>query len=240
MVLLCAALISTRSEPGGNGLVLDAFLINGGDGFYQKGVPWGDPDFVSGKKGEAVKTERKIKEKRKKKKEPKAEQKRKADKAEKNKNAALLEKKAEKTKASENITLRKSGRGTETRAYGGAVGDAPGFGSGTGMGIGVGGGNGVGDLEAARYFVKLRRLLQRRLKYPESADGRRRAGKAVVRFYLEADGKIDPASVVLAASSGSAELDERAIRTVAELPKLSEPPRGAMTIEIPVVFRVYH
>lgn len=231
-----------RPEPGGSGLVLDAFLINGGDGFYQKGVPWGDPDFISGRKGNAANAEQKPEKKQKPKKTPQDEKTKKPEK--KRENAVFFAKKANKAETSLKNTVSSaalSGEGgTETHAYGGVVGDAPGFGSGTGRGIGVGSGNGVGDLEAARYFVKLRRLLQRRLKYPESADGRRRAGKAVVRFYLAADGRIDPSSVALAVSSGSAELDGQAVKTVAELPKLSEPPRGAMTIEIPVVFRVYH
>ena len=38
-------------EPGGSGLLMDAFLVSGGDGFYQTGVPWGDFDFKPGRKG---------------------------------------------------------------------------------------------------------------------------------------------------------------------------------------------
>ncbi len=279
VVLLCAALISMRPEPGGSGLVLDAFLVGGGDGFYQQGVPWGDMGYVAGKKGERTehkssdpqKIDRKKSEKKQTKKKnperkkapskkqssktvkksktahlPKNQTKKTSKETAKKNPASLIVEKNKHERASEipeksSASALKSGEGgTGTQPYGGAVGDAPGYGAGAGTGIGIGRGSGVGDMEAARYFVKLRRLLQRRLKYPENISGARKSGKAVVRFYLSASGEIDKKSVVLAVSSGVPELDVQAVRTVAELPKLSEPPRGAMTIEIPVVFRVYH
>lgn len=281
-----------RPEPGGSGLVMDAFLVNGGDGFYQPGVPWGDFGAVPGKKGspgagaeETALAEKSVSAVQERKnsdtgmpgKEPAAEaadEKIQAGKPsekqeifENKEHAAVLPAVRKKTvagkpavkktavhknKASGPARVKKESPaaaggsetegdgGTGTPAYGGAVGDAPGFGAGRGRGIGIGSGAGVGDVRAARYFVRLRRIFQRRLKYPEELGTQKISGKAVVRFSLDADGKLEPGSVILAESSGNDVLDARALKTIREVPSLPAPPYGAMVIEIPVIFRVYH
>ena len=152
-----------------------------------------------------------------------------------------MKKKAGKTAAvSAEKTVSGGQNGSGTQPYGGVVGDAPGFGAGRGSGIGVGSGRGIGDIKAARYFVRLRRLFQRRLKYPEELENQKISGRAVVRFRILKDGKLDVNSVVLAQTSGHEILDRQALKTILEAVRLPAPPYGEITIEIPIVFRVYH
>lgn len=245
--------------PGGSGLLMDAFLVSGGDGFYQTGVPWGDIDFKPGRKGTPPAIEEKTAEPEKSVSEkPVPEVKKDAEKkseavlsapvrkktsspAKKQKKSAAPKKKAGKTAAvSAEKTVSGGQNGSGTQPYGGVVGDAPGFGAGRGSGIGVGSGRGIGDIKAARYFVRLRRLFQRRLKYPEELENQKISGRAVVRFHVQKDGKLDVNSVVLAQTSGHEVLDRQALKTILEAVRLPAPPYGEMTIEIPIVFRVYH
>lgn len=246
-------------EPGGSGLLMDAFLVSGGDGFYQTGVPWGDFDFKPGRKGTPPAVEEKTAEPEKsfsekpsseinKKTEKKSEtvlaapvRKKTSLPVKKQKKAAALKKKAGKVAAVPAKDPTPAGQnGSGTQPYGGVVGDAPGFGAGRGSGIGVGSGRGIGDIKAARYFVRLRRLFQRRLKYPEELENQKISGRAVVRFRILKDGKLDVNSVVLAQTSGHEILDRQALKTILEAVRLPAPPYGEMTIEIPIVFRVYH
>lgn len=274
LLLLFLVVWAKRPEPGGSGLVMDAFLMNGGDGFYQPGVPWGDFNAVPGKKGapDAV-ADKPVAEKESdpvKPEEKKAQAKSSGQQkvSEKNRETAAVipavrEKVVSKKKPVKKdappkkkvlgaATIKPAASvetagagiagegGTGTQAYGGAVGDAPGFGAGRGRGIGVGSGAGIGDIRAARYFVRLRRIFQRRLKYPEEMGNRKISGKALVRFALDADGKLAAESVALVETSGHDLLDAQALKTIREVPSLPAPPYGAMVIEIPIVFRVYH
>ena len=239
-------------EPGGSGLLMDAFLVSGGDGFYQKGVPWGDFDFKAGKKGEPVSDEKKREDPTPR--EEKQEQPQKMEKKQSQSAAVVVSSKKKKTVSVKQKTISsgkkavssgKSGRsggqgGSETQPYGGVIGDAAGFGAGHGTGIGIGSGRGIGDIKAARYFVRLRRLFQRRLKYPEELENQKISGRAVVRFHVQKDGKLDVNSVVLAQTSGHEILDRQALKTILEAVRLPAPPYGEMTIEIPIMFRVYH
>lgn len=241
-------------EAGGSGLLTDVFLVSGGDGFYQKGVPWGDFDFKAGKKGVASAAGEKTQEagqtvpeiKKDDGKKTRAAltapvgKKRSALKKQKRKSAGSKQKNGETAVSSAEKTVPDGQGGSGTQPYGGAVGDAAGFGAGRGTGIGVGTGKGVGDVRAARYFVRLRRLFQRRLKYPEELENQKISGRAVVRFHILKDGRLDSASVALTETSGHEILDRQAVKTVSEAVSLPAPPYGDMTIEIPIVFRVYH
>lgn len=263
LFLLCAFLLAKRPEPGGSGLVMDVFLVRGGDGFYQTGVPWGDPDYVPGTKGTVVPESQEISPQAAPEEKANAPAGKKSETAKRAVSATKSRRKKEPVSRKTPAVRKKSadtdggwvkdktlplpasmrgkgGGGTGTQPYGGAVGDAPGYGAGRGTGIGIGTGSGIGDIRMARYFVRLRRLFQRRLMYPETAEGRKRSGKAIVRFHMEADGRIVPESIRLTETSGHAELDEQALKTVRSIPKLPEPPDGSMTIDIPIVFRVYH
>lgn len=259
LVFLLFLQMQNAPEPGGSGLLMDAFLVSGGDGFYQTGVPWGDFDFKPGRKGAPPAVEEKTAEPEKsvsekptpevnKKTEKRSEavlaapvRKKTSSSAKKQKEAAALKKKAGKTAAvSAEKTVSGGQNGSGTQPYGGVVGDAPGFGAGRGSGIGVGSGRGIGDIKAARYFVRLRRLFQRRLKYPEELENQKISGRAVVRFRILKDGKLDVNSVVLAQTSGHEILDRQALKTILEAVRLPAPPYGEITIEIPIVFRVYH
>ncbi len=245
--------IERAPEPGGSGLLMDAFLVSGGDGFYQKGVPWGDFDFKAGKKGNPVSAEKSQEDQalREEKKEPPRKTEKKQTKSQaavvavsKKKPSTVVKKKI-KVAGNKTISSAKSGRsggqgGSGTQPYGGVIGDAAGFGAGHGTGIGTGTGRGIGDMKAARYFVRLRRLFQRRLKYPEEIENQKAAGRAIVRFRIQKDGKLDRQSVSLITSSGNDVLDQHALKTIAEAVQLPAPPYGEMTIEIPIVFRVYH
>lgn len=243
-----------RPEPGGSGLVMDAFLINGGDGFYQPGVPWGDFNAVPGKKGAPGDTAEKsgkekaaplVKEQEKEQIPELPVQKTGVVEKSSVKRPVLSKKKtaavSKKQAVSGPVEKAAAGEGgTGTPAYGGTVGDAPGFGAGRGRGTGIGSGAGVGDIRAARYFVRLRRIFQRRLKYPEEMGNQKISGKALVRFTLDENGKLDAGSVVLTETSGHELLDAQALKTIREASSLPAPPYGAVTIEIPIVFRVYH
>lgn len=245
--------IEKAPEPGGSGLLMDAFLVSGGDGFYQKGVPWGDFDFKAGKKGDPVSDEKKredpppsasLPQEPPRKIEKKQSQSAAVVVSSKKKKAVSVKKKT-KTSGQKKQSVAKSGRsggqgGSGTQPYGGVIGDAAGFGAGHGTGIGIGTGRGVGDIKAARYFVRLRRLFQRRLKYPEEIENQKVSGRVIVRFHVQKDGKLDRQSVSLITSSGNEVLDRHALKTIGEAVQLPAPPYGEMTIEIPVVFRVYH
>lgn len=256
LIFLCLYLIETRPEPGGSGLVLDVFLVEGGDGFYQKGAPWAKPDDVSGRQVntavQKISEEMRPLEKKGDVKvkafqlNPAKEKPQNLKKADASVLAAFQKKPSVKKKPEKNSSFSQNadspvreevGRGAAV--YGGAVGDALGYGAGQGRGIGVGAGRGVGDVRMARYFVRIRRLFQHRLMYPVSAEGKKLAGKAVVRFHMLEDGKIVPESIRLIDSSGQSELDQQALKTVKSIPFLPKPPGGAMTIDIPIIFRVY-
>lgn len=258
LIFLLFLQLRNAPEPGGSGLLMDAFLISGGDGFYQKGVPWGDFDFKPGKKGAPAVEEKITQPEESVVEKPVPEVKKAAEKksetvlaapvgkktvpaAKKQKKSAAPKKKPARTAAvSAKKTVSGGQNGSGTQPYGGVVGDAPGFGAGRGTGIGVGSGRGVGDIKAARYFVRLRRLFQRRLKYPEELENQKISGRAVVRFRVRKDGRLDLDSVTLAETSGHEILDRQALKTISQAVRLPAPPYGEMIIEIPIVFRVYH
>ena len=259
IVFLLFSHMRNAPPPGGSGLLMDAFLVSGGDGFYQSGVPWGDFDFKPGRKGTPPAVEEKTAEPEKDVPErPTPEINKKTEEklpAALVVSAAKKDISARKKQKKKNTSKEKASRaavvsvenpapdgqnGSGTRPYGGVVGDAPGFGAGRGSGIGIGSGSGVGDIKAARYFVRLRRLFQRRLKYPEELENQKISGRAVVRFRILKDGKLDVNSVVLAQTSGHEILDRQALKTILEAVRLPAPPYGEITIEIPIVFRVYH
>lgn len=258
LIFLLFLQLRNAPEPGGSGLLMDAFLISGGDGFYQKGVPWGDFDFKPGKEGAPAVEEKITQPEGSVAEKPVPEVKKAAEKksetvlaapvrkktvpaAKKQKKSAAPKKKTARTAAvSAKKTISGGQNGSGTQPYGGVVGDAPGFGAGRGTGIGVGSGRGVGDIKAARYFVRLRRLFQRRLKYPEELENQKISGRAVVRFRVRKDGRLDLDSVTLAETSGHEILDRQALKTISQAVQLPAPPYGEMIIEIPIVFRVYH
>lgn len=255
MLFLLFLQIEKAPEPGGSGLLMDAFLVSGGDGFYQKGVPWGDFDFKAGKKGEPVLDEKKREESTSSAPIPQEQPQKIEKKQAQSPSAAVIAspkkkkttavKKKTKTSAQKKVPAARSGRsggqgGSGTQPYGGVIGDAAGFGAGHGTGIGIGTGRGVGDIKAARYFVRLRRLFQRRLKYPEEIENQKVSGRVIVRFHIQKDGKLKQDSVSLMTSSGNDILDKHALKTISEAVQLPAPPYGEMTIEIPIVFRVYH
>ncbi len=320
--------VKNMPEPGGSGLLMDAFLISGGDGFYQKGVPWGDINFRPGEKGASGEgtggkgetsvsaiqkgrdalmpetfsdekntdmaeditgdednesltdgkessvredVEKELRPDRKEAgvaKEPEstlkvltAEKREQAKKvaANKRKKSGKTGTKTAKASKKKSVVAGMSGgkrgqsgsvygssgqnggqNGSGTQPYGGMIGDGAGFGAGSGSGIGIGSGKGIGDIKAARYFVRLRRLFQRRLKYPEEIENKKISGRSVVRFHIQRDGRLDEKSVYLVVSSGNEVLDRQALKTVSEAVHLPVPPYGAITVEIPIVFRVYH
>lgn len=74
-------------------------------------------------------------------------------------------------------------------------------------------------------------------QYPESARARGAAGRAVVNFTIEANGRVG--SVGLAHSSGVAELDAEVIAMVRRASPFPQPPRGAPhSFSAPVNFRL--
>ncbi|MDR1314625.1 MAG: energy transducer TonB [Deltaproteobacteria bacterium] len=114
---------------------------------------------------------------------------------------------------------------------------APGSG-GPGPG-GARGGSGVGNPdELDAYKASVRRRLERRKKYPPSAQARRMAGVARVRFTVRKDGTISSSALV--ESSGHGVLDDEAMALLARSSPLPPIPDGAgldsLDLTVPLSF----
>lgn len=88
------------------------------------------------------------------------------------------------------------------------------------------------------YLSKVRHKIQESLRYPSMAKKMGLEGEAVVQFLIHANGMVDASSIKIAKSSGKAILDRNAIDAVLDAIPFELPPKEALEIAIPVVFKI--
>lgn len=88
------------------------------------------------------------------------------------------------------------------------------------------------------YLSKVRHKIQESLHYSSMAKKMGLEGEAVVQFLIHANGMVDASSIKIAKSSGKAILDRNAIDAVLDAIPFELPPKEALEIEIPVVFKL--
>lgn len=88
------------------------------------------------------------------------------------------------------------------------------------------------------YLAKVRQKIQESLRYPSMAKKMGVEGEAVVQFLIHANGTVDASSIKIAKSSGKAVLDRNAIDAVLDATPFELPPKEALEIAIPVVFKL--
>ena len=88
------------------------------------------------------------------------------------------------------------------------------------------------------YLAKVRQKIQESLRYPSMAKKMGVEGEAVVQFLIHANGTVDASSIKIAKSSGKAILDRNAIDAVLDAVPFDLPPKEALEIAIPVVFKL--
>jgi periplasmic protein TonB len=87
-----------------------------------------------------------------------------------------------------------------------------------------------------KYLARLKRDIQSHLDYPEEArDTTGNVGAPTIRFTITESGDILPGSLSINKSSGSAQLDQQALRAARSSTPLAKPPRQ-MTVTIKVAF----
>ncbi|AOO66424.1 energy transducer TonB [Sulfurospirillum halorespirans] len=88
------------------------------------------------------------------------------------------------------------------------------------------------------YLAKVRQKIQESLRYPSMAKKMGVEGEAVVQFLIHANGTVDASSIKIAKSSGKVVLDRNAIDAVLDATPFEFPPKEALEIAIPVVFKL--
>jgi protein TonB len=97
------------------------------------------------------------------------------------------------------------------------------------------GGRGAGGDELAAYVSRVRALLARHKQYPSLAKRRGLEGTVLVRLRIAADGSIEDAR----AESDAPQLFARsALDAIERAGRFPAPPRGALSIEVPMRFRL--
>ncbi len=86
-----------------------------------------------------------------------------------------------------------------------------------------------------KYLAGLKRDIQNHLDYPEEARDTGNVGSPTIRFTITESGDILPGSLSINTSSGSAQLDEQALRAARNSAPMAKPPRQ-MTVTIKVAF----
>ena len=89
----------------------------------------------------------------------------------------------------------------------------------------------------AAYMAQLTRHLQSNLIYPQDAKKKRIEGTSLVSFVISESGGIQPNTLVVKRSSGSAALDASALRTVASSAPFQKPPRE-LNVSIELEFEI--
>lgn len=87
-----------------------------------------------------------------------------------------------------------------------------------------------------RYALILSRAIQHHLAYPANARELSLTGDVVISFSLTAEGDIRPGSLNIKASSGSALLDESALRAARDAAPFQPPPPNTYTLSITLKF----
>ncbi len=89
----------------------------------------------------------------------------------------------------------------------------------------------------AAYIAQLSKHLQSNLIYPQDAKKKKIEGTSRVSFVITESGEIQPNTLVVKKSSGSADLDSSALRTVASSVPFQKPPRE-LNVSVDLEFEV--
>lgn len=88
------------------------------------------------------------------------------------------------------------------------------------------------------YLYKVRVKIQRNLRYPALARRLKIQGESIVAFKILSDGSVDKSSIAIQKSSGNKSLDTQAINTILQVSPFAAPPKGKISIIVPVAFNL--
>lgn len=88
------------------------------------------------------------------------------------------------------------------------------------------------------YLYKIRVKIQQNLKYPPLARRLKIQGESVVAFNILSDGSVESSTISTHKSSGNNSLDTQAINTILQLSPFLAPPKGKISIIVPVAFNL--
>jgi len=94
------------------------------------------------------------------------------------------------------------------------------------------------DDRLSLYLSNVRQKIQESLLYPSMAKKMGIEGETIVQFLIHTNGMVDASSIKVAKSSGKAILDRKAIDAVMDATPFEVPPKEALEIAIPVVFKL--
>lgn len=88
------------------------------------------------------------------------------------------------------------------------------------------------------YLYKVRVKIQRNLRYPALARRLKIQGMSVVAFNILSNGSVEKSSIKTQKSSGNSSLDAQARNTVLQVSPFGVPPKGKISIIVPVAFNL--
>lgn len=88
------------------------------------------------------------------------------------------------------------------------------------------------------YLYNVRQKIQEALQYPTQAKRMGIEGETIVKFLIHANGLVQASSIKVTKSSGKSVLDRSAIAAVMDALPFELPPKEAIEISIPVVFKL--
>ena len=88
------------------------------------------------------------------------------------------------------------------------------------------------------YLYKVRVKIQQNLRYPPLARRLKIQGESVVAFNILSDGSVEGSTISTHTSSGNSSLDRQAINTIVQVSPFLAPPKGKISIIVPVAFNL--
>jgi len=88
------------------------------------------------------------------------------------------------------------------------------------------------------YLYKVRVKIQQNLRYPPLARRLKIQGESVVAFNILSDGSVEGSTISTHTSSGNSSLDRQAINTILQVSPFEAPPKGKISIIVPVAFNL--
>lgn len=88
------------------------------------------------------------------------------------------------------------------------------------------------------YLYKVRVKIQQNLRYPPLARRLKIQGESVVAFNILEDGSVEGSTISTHTSSGNSSLDREAINTIVQVSPFLAPPKGKISIIVPVAFNL--
>lgn len=88
------------------------------------------------------------------------------------------------------------------------------------------------------YLYKVRVKIQQNLRYPPLARRLKIQGESVVAFNILSNGSVEGSTISTHTSSGNSSLDRQAINTILQVSPFEAPPKGKISIIVPVAFNL--